>query len=361
MGRKERKAEQERLLNYSLEEDIENQENGLETREKIRTVLFFVCIAVAILSLVFTKWILFIVSVFAIIISVPFKFIVKIFPDNLKVYDFFFPHYYPDDHNVEIINNENINSKNFIKKRKAKKEIIENREELRREVNSVYGNINIIQLFSLIFVAGFLFTSFGIFMSEFEGSTPDETTTSFVTTTETTNNSTTTTTTTTAEITTETTTEATTKKEIYLYIEDDYEEIWLDIDDNRTVYLHHYEDDILDDDLEISPVIEKQGIVSIESDGTTYSGDYGFKITAKKAGKTKIIFKTNKNNYKTDSVLVHVKKPETTTKDTSSTVYVTPSGECYHFSSSCGGKNSYSITLNEAQGRGYRPCSKCAS
>lgn len=41
-------------------------------------------------------------------------------------------------------------------------------------------------------------------------------------------------------------------------------------------------------------------------------------------------------------------------------VYRTPTGKRYHFSSSCGGKNSYETTLSAAQGAGLTPCQKCA-
>lgn len=50
---------------------------------------------------------------------------------------------------------------------------------------------------------------------------------------------------------------------------------------------------------------------------------------------------------------------EKTTKDNSRTVYVTPSGEKYHFSKSCAGKNASERTLNEAKDI-YDPCKKCA-
>lgn len=45
----------------------------------------------------------------------------------------------------------------------------------------------------------------------------------------------------------------------------------------------------------------------------------------------------------------------------SRTVYITPTGKRYHFLSSCGGKNSYEVTLSEAKGKGLTPCQKCAS
>ena len=41
------------------------------------------------------------------------------------------------------------------------------------------------------------------------------------------------------------------------------------------------------------------------------------------------------------------------------TVYVTPSGKKYHYSPSCGGKNAYQTTLDEAVSAGKTPCKKC--
>lgn len=44
----------------------------------------------------------------------------------------------------------------------------------------------------------------------------------------------------------------------------------------------------------------------------------------------------------------------------SQTVYVTPTGKRYHYSSTCGGKNSTATTLDNAKARGLTPCQKCA-
>ncbi len=41
-------------------------------------------------------------------------------------------------------------------------------------------------------------------------------------------------------------------------------------------------------------------------------------------------------------------------------VYRTPSGKKYHFDKECGGKNSYEVTLDEAEAAGLTPCAKCA-
>lgn len=44
-----------------------------------------------------------------------------------------------------------------------------------------------------------------------------------------------------------------------------------------------------------------------------------------------------------------------------STVYITPTGKRYHYSSSCAGKNATPTTLSDAESRGLTPCQKCAA
>lgn len=46
-------------------------------------------------------------------------------------------------------------------------------------------------------------------------------------------------------------------------------------------------------------------------------------------------------------------------KSTQSGVYITPNGKKYHFSPTCGGKNSYEVTLEEAIQDGKTPCQRC--
>lgn len=46
--------------------------------------------------------------------------------------------------------------------------------------------------------------------------------------------------------------------------------------------------------------------------------------------------------------------------NTSQGVYCTPSGKKYHLDAECGGKNSYSATIEDALYSGLTPCSKCA-
>lgn len=41
------------------------------------------------------------------------------------------------------------------------------------------------------------------------------------------------------------------------------------------------------------------------------------------------------------------------------TVYITPKGKCYHYLSTCGGKNSKATDLDFAKASGYAPCQKC--
>ena len=47
-------------------------------------------------------------------------------------------------------------------------------------------------------------------------------------------------------------------------------------------------------------------------------------------------------------------------ENTSQGVYRTPSGKKYHLDAECGGKNSYSTTIEDALDAGLTPCSKCA-
>ena len=47
-------------------------------------------------------------------------------------------------------------------------------------------------------------------------------------------------------------------------------------------------------------------------------------------------------------------------ENTSQGVYRTPSGKKYHLDAECGGKNSYSVTMQDALDAGLTPCAKCA-
>ena len=47
-------------------------------------------------------------------------------------------------------------------------------------------------------------------------------------------------------------------------------------------------------------------------------------------------------------------------KNKSRTVYITPSGKRYHYSSACAGKNARATTKDQAKLQGFTPCEKCA-
>lgn len=63
----------------------------------------------------------------------------------------------------------------------------------------------------------------------------------------------------------------------------------------------------------------------------------------------------NYSNQNASSTVSRVKLPED-----SETVYRTPMGKRYHLISTCGGKNSYEISRDEAICAGLTPCQKCA-
>lgn len=72
---------------------------------------------------------------------------------------------------------------------------------------------------------------------------------------------------------------------------------------------------------------------------------------------------TKKEDTSTSKTTTTPKK--TNSKSTSNnsngkTVYRTPSGKRYHYDPDCGGKNSYSTTLDAALSAGLTPCKKCA-
>ncbi len=62
----------------------------------------------------------------------------------------------------------------------------------------------------------------------------------------------------------------------------------------------------------------------------------------------------------TTKKITTTRKSTTTTTEVSVIVYRTPSGKRYHLISTCGGKNSYEVTLSQAKKAGLTPCQKCA-
>ena len=56
----------------------------------------------------------------------------------------------------------------------------------------------------------------------------------------------------------------------------------------------------------------------------------------------------------------YAEEKEETTQTQVYGVYRTPTGKRYHFIATCGGKNSYSVTMEQALNAGLTPCKKCA-
>lgn len=359
MSRQERKEQEEKLLNFDVDEEVSRQQNQLKWLETARTAFFFLGIISAVVSIFFTKWVVLILALVGALLSFPFKYVVKIFPNNQKLFSFLYPQFIAEEHNIELIENDDINSKNFIKRKKAKKEVLENRKAAQNEVNKVFNNAIILRIFSLMLAFVFVLISFMMYIPE---SSSDSTledateTTTTITTTETTTETTTTITTT--ETTTETT-EPTTEETIHIQ---GISSVELEVGEEDSInFYREYRSDELADDLEVQVIVEDESVASAEIQKAEYVYDYIVSIKAKKKGKTKISFKPSKSNYIFDEISLTVVEPETesTTKDNSRTVYITPNGECYHFDPDCGGANSYSVSLNKAKDMGKRPCDKC--
>lgn len=60
------------------------------------------------------------------------------------------------------------------------------------------------------------------------------------------------------------------------------------------------------------------------------------------------------------SSLTSSTSPSNSNNSNGKTIYRTPYGKRYHFDPDCGGKNSYTVTLNDAISAGLTPCQKCA-
>lgn len=72
---------------------------------------------------------------------------------------------------------------------------------------------------------------------------------------------------------------------------------------------------------------------------------------------------TKKEDTATSKTTTTTKKKiskSTSNNSNGKTVYRTPTGKRYHYAPDCGGKNSYSTTLDAALSAGLTPCKKCA-
>lgn len=104
---------------------------------------------------------------------------------------------------------------------------------------------------------------------------------------------------------------------------------------------------------DINLELGKSSLASITKGDVVY-GEYKttfyYTIKAKKKGKTNLTISSKEGNWSQVLLKLAIKARERR-------VYVTTYGECYHYSSSCAGKNAREIPLSSA-GR-YRPCKKC--
>ncbi len=92
-----------------------------------------------------------------------------------------------------------------------------------------------------------------------------------------------------------------------------------------------------------------------------YNVQPGITITYKN-GKSKAASTTSSSPQTATPSQSKVSSVETSSSASSSkTVYITPTGKRYHYSSTCGGKNSKASDLETAKSMGLTPCKKCAS
>lgn len=94
------------------------------------------------------------------------------------------------------------------------------------------------------------------------------------------------------------------------------------------------------------------GSVTQSNTKTTSSSENNKKTTSNNSGKQNSTT-SNSNSYTSSSTVT------STTNYNGQTVYVTPKGKCYHYLSTCGGKNSKATDLDSAKASGYAPCQKC--
>lgn len=84
-------------------------------------------------------------------------------------------------------------------------------------------------------------------------------------------------------------------------------------------------------------------------------------IITKAIGTTSVFVKSSDEAISSNEFKVTVTEKKEPPKDTSRTVYVTPTGSKYHYDPQCGGKNSTATTLNRAKSMGLSSCSKCVN
>ena len=105
--------------------------------------------------------------------------------------------------------------------------------------------------------------------------------------------------------------------------------------------------------------ITDESVISITENSFGDEDDcslFVYTITALSEGESTLTLSASDGKTNSNPLIFHVSK-----KDTSRTVYTTPTGERYHFSAACAGENASSCTLNQAKSMGFTPCKKCAS
>lgn len=130
-----------------------------------------------------------------------------------------------------------------------------------------------------------------------------------------------------------------------------------EVGDTRNVTVYMTPAGITKEDFNITNT--DNSVVGISDVQVTDDGDktvLTFTTRALKAGNTKIAVVSSDGKTESNAISFTVKE-----KDTSRTVYVTPYGEKYHFSSACAGENATATTLNKAKASGKDACGKCAN
>lgn len=149
--------------------------------------------------------------------------------------------------------------------------------------------------------------------------------------------------------------------ESFVLSEYDSTDMSITIDDHDTLVIYVTPSNIETEDIEL--VVENPDVAKcLVQDVYNVAGKRLIKISYRgmAVGETTLYVK-DKNSEKTSDVIhLTVIEKESPPEDNSRQVYITLTGDKYHYSKSCAGKNAGVSTLNKAQNLGKEPCSKCA-
>ena len=101
---------------------------------------------------------------------------------------------------------------------------------------------------------------------------------------------------------------------------------------------------------------EKQAAKAAEEQQIKVQAEEKKQQAVEKTKKVSSSSSTSKKGTKSSS---SAKSNKSTNNSNGKQIYRTPKGKRYHFDPDCGGKNSYSTTLDEALSAGLTPCKKC--